>query len=203
MLNCYCLVAYSMYTTQIYTSLQCHLIWIHLHRAHVCLAVTCHLHFWQNDWDLLCVTVVTRGWNGYRVSTESWPWRKKMLLLGLEPETFWSQVRHSNHWAIPAPCAGAMKYICLDLDCNICVWSPDAISIIFNVTLVSERYWSFSVSSYPFRSSFVIVECVKKEATWGICSWCVWAQSSVLCLFQLKLFVNGYGLGGGVSVKKP
>ena len=30
------------------------------------LAVTCHLHFWQNDWDFLRATVVTRGWNGYR-----------------------------------------------------------------------------------------------------------------------------------------
>ena len=32
----------------------------------VCLAVTCHLHFWQNDRDLLLATAVTRGWNGYR-----------------------------------------------------------------------------------------------------------------------------------------
>ena len=31
-----------------------------------CLAVTCHLHFWQNDRDFLRATVVTRGWNGYR-----------------------------------------------------------------------------------------------------------------------------------------
>ena len=30
------------------------------------LAVTCHLHFWQNDRDFLRATVVTRGWNGYR-----------------------------------------------------------------------------------------------------------------------------------------
>ena len=30
------------------------------------LAVTCHLHFWQNDRDLLRATAVTRGWNGYR-----------------------------------------------------------------------------------------------------------------------------------------
>ena len=29
----------------------------------MCLAVTCYLHFWQNDQDLLCATVVTRGWN--------------------------------------------------------------------------------------------------------------------------------------------
>ena len=33
---------------------------------HACLAVTCHLHIWQNDRDLLRATVVTRGWNGYR-----------------------------------------------------------------------------------------------------------------------------------------
>ena len=41
------------------------------HRAitapvYVCLAVTRHLHFWQNDRDLLRATAVTRGWNGYR-----------------------------------------------------------------------------------------------------------------------------------------
>ena len=29
------------------------------------LAVTCHLHFWQNDQDLLHATVVTWGWNRY------------------------------------------------------------------------------------------------------------------------------------------
>ena len=32
---------------------------------HVCLAITCHLHFWQKDWDILHATVVTWGWNGY------------------------------------------------------------------------------------------------------------------------------------------
>ena len=36
------------------------------HMVHVCLAVTCHLHFWQNDQDLLCATAVTWGWNGYQ-----------------------------------------------------------------------------------------------------------------------------------------
>ena len=38
----------------------------HIHKVHACLAVTCHLHFWQNDRDLLRATAVTRGWNGYR-----------------------------------------------------------------------------------------------------------------------------------------
>ena len=41
----------------------------HIHKVYVCLAVTCHLHFWQNDPDLLHATVVTQGWNGYRVMT--------------------------------------------------------------------------------------------------------------------------------------
>ena len=43
----------------------CHFIQSHTGRVYVCLAVTCHLHFWQNDQDLLRATVVTRGWNGY------------------------------------------------------------------------------------------------------------------------------------------
>ena len=75
---------------------------------YACLAVTCHLHFWQNDWDLLRATVVTRGWNVYwnksqhRKSTLE----KKILppfQQGFEPATFQSRARRSNHWAIPAP----------------------------------------------------------------------------------------------------
>ena len=43
---------------------------------YACLAVTCHLHFWQNDRDFLRATVVTRGWNGYRNKSQH---RKKPL----------------------------------------------------------------------------------------------------------------------------
>ena len=35
------------------------------HKVHACLAVTCHLHFWQNNRDLLRDTAVTRGWKRY------------------------------------------------------------------------------------------------------------------------------------------
>ena len=37
----------------------------HIRKVYACLTVTCHLHFWQNDRDLLRATAVTRGWNGY------------------------------------------------------------------------------------------------------------------------------------------
>ena len=33
----------------------------HICKMYACLAVTCHLHFWQNDQDLLRATAVTRG----------------------------------------------------------------------------------------------------------------------------------------------
>ena len=48
-------------------------------RVYACIAVTCHLHFWQNDRGLLRATAVTRGWNGHRmrVSAQSELWRKK------------------------------------------------------------------------------------------------------------------------------
>ena len=72
------------------------------------LAVTCHLHFWQNDRDFLRATVVTRGWNGYRNKSQhrKSTLEKKILLpfqQGFEPATFQSRVQRSNHWAIPAP----------------------------------------------------------------------------------------------------
>ena len=49
-----------------YNYAPCHFMQSHIRKVYACLAVTCHLHFWQNDRDLLRATVVTRGWNGYR-----------------------------------------------------------------------------------------------------------------------------------------
>ena len=49
-----------------YNHASCHFMQSHIRKVHACLAVTCHLHFWQNDWDLLRATAVTRGWNGYQ-----------------------------------------------------------------------------------------------------------------------------------------
>ena len=59
----------------------------------VCLAVICHLHFWQNDQDLLGAIAITRGWNGYRNKGQhgELTLEKKILpplLLRLEPVTF-------------------------------------------------------------------------------------------------------------------
>ena len=85
---------------------------IHIRKVYACLAVTCHLHFWQNDRDFLRATVVTRGWNGYRNKSQhrKSTLEKKVLppfQQGFEPATFQSRVRRSNHWAIPAPCTGS------------------------------------------------------------------------------------------------
>ena len=82
-----------------------------MHKVCACLAVTCHLHFWQNDWDLLGATmcgttvahtVVTQG----GMDTENKSQHRKLtlekknillLLQGFEPVTFQSCVQHSNH----------------------------------------------------------------------------------------------------------
>ena len=79
-----------VYTTQPCTSLQCHFIRNHIRRIPVCLDVTWHPRFWQNDQDLLRATAVLWGWNGYwdksqhkKLTTE-----KKILpplLPGLDP----------------------------------------------------------------------------------------------------------------------
>ena len=80
----------------------------HVRKVYVCLAVTCHLHFWQNDKDLSYAAVVTWGWNGYqnKIQHRKLTLEKKILLLlqGFEPVTFQSWVRCSNHWAILLPC---------------------------------------------------------------------------------------------------
>ena len=62
-----------------YNHAPCHFMQSHMRKVYACLAVACYLHFWQNDRDLLHVTAVTRGGadTEIRVSTESWPWRRK------------------------------------------------------------------------------------------------------------------------------
>ena len=102
---CCCFGASSVYTIQPCTRLQCHFIQSHIVYAY--LAVTCHLHFWQNDRDLSRATAVTRGWNGYRNKSQhsNLTLENKILpplLPGLEPGTFRSRVRRCNHWATPA-----------------------------------------------------------------------------------------------------
>ena len=90
----------------------------HIRKVYACLAVTCHLHFWQNDRDLLRATAVTLGWNRYRNKSENrklTPEKKipPPLQQGFEPVTFQSGVRLSNHWAIPAPSALYVPQTCL------------------------------------------------------------------------------------------
>ena len=89
-----------------YNHAPCHFMQSHIHKVYACSAVTCHLHFWQNDRDLFRATAVTRGWNRYRNKSQhrKSTLEKKILPLlqqGFEPATFQSRVRRSNHWAIP------------------------------------------------------------------------------------------------------
>ena len=91
-----------------YNHAPCHFMQSLIHKVYACLAVTCHLHFWQNDRDLLRATAVTRGWNGYRNRSQNRKLTLEKKILpplpqGFKPATFQSRVRCSNHWAIPCP----------------------------------------------------------------------------------------------------
>ena len=77
----------------------------YIHRVYACLTVTCQLHFWQNDRDLLCATAQDGRDTKIRVSIESWPGRRKFSRLFCRDSNPWPRVRRSNQWSIPA--AGA------------------------------------------------------------------------------------------------
>ena len=89
-----------MYTVQQCASSQCHVIRSHIRRVYVCLAVTFHLHLWQNDRDifyifvLFCCCCYCCGNTGVeRIPSQQRKLtleRKNLspLLPGLEPETF-------------------------------------------------------------------------------------------------------------------
>ena len=55
-----------MFCVQHNATMSHHFMQSHIHCVHACLAVTCHLHFWHNDQDLLRVTVVTWEWDRYQ-----------------------------------------------------------------------------------------------------------------------------------------
>ena len=79
----------------------------HIRKVYACFAIACHLHFWQNDRDILRATAAPRGWNRYRNQSQhrKSTLEKKILppfLQGFEPATFQSRVWHYNHWAISA-----------------------------------------------------------------------------------------------------
>ena len=63
---------------------------------YVCLGVTCHLHFWQNDRGRLHATAVTWGWNGHNKRQHTKLTLEKkilpLLLLGFELANFQSRV---------------------------------------------------------------------------------------------------------------
>ena len=84
-----------------YNHAPCHFMQSHICKVYACLAVTCHLRFWQNDRGLLRATAVTRGWNGYRNKSQhrKLTLEKKILpplQQGFEPATFQSRVRRST-----------------------------------------------------------------------------------------------------------
>ena len=74
--NCYHLGAFCVHHTTMHHVTSCKAT---IRNVYACLAVTCHLRFWQNDWGLLRATAVTWGWNGYQNKSQhrSWPWRRK------------------------------------------------------------------------------------------------------------------------------
>ena len=93
--------AHFVYTMQPCTMSR-HFMQSHIRRLYACLAVTCYLHFWQNDRDPLCAIAVTRGWGGYQNKSQhrKLTLEKKILpplLQGFEPATFQSRVRRSTH----------------------------------------------------------------------------------------------------------
>ena len=89
MWNCCHLGTCSGYTMQPCTSLQCEARHAECTKV-MCLAVICHLHFWQNDWNLLHATTVTRGgmMTAIWVSTENWLWRIKCSYWDSNPQLF-------------------------------------------------------------------------------------------------------------------
>ena len=132
-----------------YKHTPCHFMQSHIRKVHACLAVTCHLHFWQNDRALLRATAVTRDDTDTEISQHRKSTLEKKilppLLQGFEPATFPSRVRRSNHWAIPTPHVMYTLFCqCLFFKSGQSVWNSFIFLTFFfigNSTKKSEISW--------------------------------------------------------------
>ena len=148
---------------------------------YACLAVTCHLHFWQNDRDFLCATVVTRGWNGYRNKSQhrKSTLEKKILppfQQGFEPATFQSRVRRSNHWAIPAPLSAESSLLWLygyQLPCSLPHNGPQrcAVSTPVQINPVQSACIDKEVSGRWTTGERTPTSCRRHRAWWERPDW--------------------------------
>ena len=136
----------------------------HIRKVYACLAVTCHLHFWQNDRDLLRATVVTRGWNGYRNKSQhrKSTLEKKILppfQQGFEPATFQSRVRRSNHWAIPAP--KEEKYMILYFKARISRGTLQRRVRPVTYNELCYLLWEIMIMNFVHKCSFLVSELLR------------------------------------------
>ena len=141
-----------------YNHAPCHFMQSYIRKVYACLAVTCHLHFCQNDRDLLRATAVKRGWNGYQKLESSQkvdPGEENFPphLQGFEPATFQSQVRCYNHWAIPAPATSVVLYLAKGITPKMCwfclvlissvLLNPLCVWIVFQICI---REWQSRIA---------------------------------------------------------
>ena len=115
----------------------------------------------------LRATGVTRGSNGYRNNSQhrKLTLEKKILpplLPGLEPGTFRSRVRRSNHWAIPAP------RVCLAVTCHLHYWRKDR--DLLQAAAVTEIMFAYgvqlAVSSQPLIQTYSSTHTIQRQ--WNV-----------------------------------
>ena len=110
-----------------YNHAPCYFMQSHIHKVHACLTVTCQLHFWQNDWDLLCATEVTWGWNGYwnKSQHRSWPWRRNFSCHSCKDLSLWPFSHESGTQTTELTsllCVHVCQTVCVCV-CGMLAWS--------------------------------------------------------------------------------
>ena len=119
----------------------------HIRSVHVCFAVTCHLHFWQNDRDLLCATAVLKQ--------SSYVYFIMLVFSNLYAAQYTKSVYTSSLWC---------SLLCTTTGTTSqCILGPKTVKYIM-------KYWLINFALFPaaFDGIFckeLIVKC------WCVCLW--------------------------------
>ena len=122
-----------------------HFMQSHIRRVLGCLAVTYHLHFWQNDRDLLRATAVIQGRNGYRNKSQ---YRKliieKTIIQPFLPVEWregggsWGHLESYNVTVLPPPPPPApLQFLFVVLNCVVSKQYNPSLSLLIYLVLYS------------------------------------------------------------------
>ena len=149
-----------------YNHAPCQFMQNHIRKVYVCLAVTCHLDFRQNDRNLLRATAVTQGWNRYQNKSQH-----RKLTLEKKNSKF-----SRRSCRVSSPQTFSHESSALTTELSAIYPRPSIRSnphLTANESIISIRLWFTAVTAIPFHPGWAdaFTRDGMAHSKWAAASW--------------------------------